>query len=111
MLATILRTKVADIISMKIIDAFVYMRKYMSYESKNTILINHEERILKFEESFERMSSKQNSIIYEEKIYDAYSILIDILNEATREVIIIDNYTNKELLDILRNVDKKIIIF
>lgn len=111
MLATILRTKVADIISMKIIDAFVYMRKYMSYESKNTILINHEERILKLEESFERMSSKQNSIIYEEKIYDAYSILIDILNEATREVIIIDNYTNKELLDILRNVDKKIIIF
>ncbi len=111
MLATILRTKVADIISMKIIDAFVYMRKYMSYESKNTILINHEERILKFEESFERMSSKQNSIIYEGKIYDAYSILIDILNETTREVIIIDNYTNKELLDILRNVDKKIIIF
>ncbi len=110
-LATILRTKVADIISMKIIDAFVYMRKYMSYESKNTILINHEERILKLEESFERMSSKQNSIIYEGKIYDAYSILIDILNEATREVIIIDNYTNKELLDILRNVDKKIIIF
>lgn len=111
MLATILRTKVADIISMKIIDAFVYMRKYMSYESKNTILINHEERILKLEESFERMSSKQNSIIYEGKIYDAYSILIDILNETTREVIIIDNYTNKELLDILRNVDKKIIIF
>ena len=111
MLATILRTKVADIISMKIIDAFVYMRKYMSYESKNTILINHEERILKLEESFERMSSKQNSIIYEGKIYDTYSILIDILNETTREVIIIDNYTNKELLDILRNVDKKIIIF
>lgn len=111
MFATILRTKVADIISMKIIDVFVYMRKYMSYESKNTILINHEERILKLEESFERMSSKQNSIIYEGKIYDAYSILIDILNEATREVIIIDNYTNKELLDILRNVDKKIIIF
>lgn len=111
MLATILRTKVADIISMKIIDAFVYMRKYMSYESKNTILINHEERILKLEESFERMSSKQNSIIYEGKICDTYSILIDILNETTREVIIIDNYTNKELLDILRNVDKKIIIF
>lgn len=110
-LATILRTKVADIISMKIIDAFVYMRKYMSYESKNTILINHEERILKLEESFERMSSKQNSIIYEGKIYDTYSILIDILNETTREVIIIDNYTNKELLDILRNVDKKLLFF
>ena len=30
MLATVLKTPVADSISMKIIDAFVYMRKYIS---------------------------------------------------------------------------------
>ena len=67
MLATILHTSVADEISMRIIDAFVYMRKYMSYESKNTILINHEERILKLEESFNKFSSKEKTIIYEGK--------------------------------------------
>ena len=44
------------------------------------------------------------------KIYDAYSILLDIFNEAKDEIIVIDNYVNKELLDILRYVDKKIII-
>lgn len=54
MLATILHTSVADEISMRIIDAFVYMRKYLSKESKNNILINHEERILKLEESFDK---------------------------------------------------------
>ena len=108
MLATILRTKVADIVSMKIIDTFVYMRKYISY--KNNILLNHEERILKLENSFDKMSSKQNSIIYEGKIYDAYSILIDILNQAKEDIIIVDNYANKELFDILRNIDRKIII-
>ena len=53
---------------------------------------------------------KQKSIIYEGKIYDAYSILLDIFNEAKDEIIIIDNYVNKELLDTLRYVDKKIII-
>lgn len=108
MLATILHTKVADVISMKIIDAFIYMRKYLSRENSNNILISHEERILKLEESFNKFSNKQKSIIYEGKIYD--SILLDIFNEAKDEIIIIDNYVNKELLDILRYVDKKIII-
>lgn len=110
MLATILHTKVADVISMKIIDAFIYMRKYLSRENSNNILISHEERILKLEESFNKFSNKQKSIIYEGKIYDAYSILLDIFNETKDEIIIIDNYINKEFLDILRYVDKKIII-
>ena len=109
-LATILHTKVADVISMKIIDTFIYMRKYLSRENSNNILISHEERILKLEESFNKFSNKQKSIIYEGKIYDAYSILLDIFNETKDEIIIIYNYINKELLDILRYVDKKIII-
>ena len=110
MLATILRTPVADIMSMQIIDAFVYMRKYLSSSNKDSMLINHENRILKLEESFDKMSSKQTSIIYDDKIYDAYSILIDILNSAKEEIIIIDNYANKELLDMLRTINKNIII-
>ena len=104
MLATILHTRVADEISMRIIDAFIYMRRYLSSDNKNTILLNHETRILKLEESFNKFNNKCNSIIYEGKIYDAYSIMLDILNEAKEEIIIIDNYVNKELLD------KKIII-
>ena len=49
MLATVLKTPVADSISMKIIDAFVYMRKYISNDliKNNDILVNHENRILK----------------------------------------------------------------
>lgn len=110
MLATILRTPVADIMSMQIIDAFVYMRKYLSSSNKDSMLVNHENRILKLEESFDKLSSKQTSIIYDGKIYDAYSILIDILNSAKEEIIIIDNYANKELLDMLRTINKNIII-
>ena len=48
MLATILRTPVADIMSMQIIEAFVYMRKYLSSSNKDSMLVNHENRILKF---------------------------------------------------------------
>ena len=110
MLATVLHTKVADEVSMKIIDAFVYMRKYLSANNKNNILVNHEERILKLEESLNKFSSKQSSIIYEGKIYDANSILLDILNDANEEIIIIDNYINKELLDLLKDINTKIIM-
>lgn len=110
MLATILRTKVASDITMRIIDAFVYMRRYLSGEIGSNMLVNHEERILKLEEQFNKFSSKRNTIIYEGKIYDAYSVMLDIFNEAKDEIIIVDNYVNKELLDILREVDKKIIV-
>lgn len=109
MLATVLKTPVADTVSMRIIDAFVYMRRYLSGEIGSNMLVNHEERILKLEEQFNKFSSKRNTIIYEGKIYDAYSVMLDIFNEAKGEIIIVDNYVNKELLDILREVDKKII--
>lgn len=110
MLATVLKTPVADAVSMRIIDAFVYMRRYLSGEIGSNMLVNHEERILKLEEQFNKFSSKRNTIIYEGKIYDAYSVMLDIFNEAKGEIIIVDNYVNKELLDILREVDKKIIV-
>ena len=110
MLASILKTEIAAQISIRIIRAFVYMRKYISYESKDNIIINHENRILKLEESFNKLSKKQNSIIYEGAIYDAYSLLLDILNESKAEIIIIDNYANKDLLDTLKNINKRIII-
>lgn len=110
MLATVLKTPVADAVSMRIIDAFVYMRRYLSGVTGSNMLVNHEERILKLEEQFNKFSSKRNTIIYEGKIYDAYSVMLDIFNEAKGEIIIVDNYVNKELLDILREVDKKIIV-
>ena len=108
MLATILRTSVADIVSMKIIDAFVYMRKYISnnFYKNEKILINHENRILMLEESFDKLNEKQkiNTLFYEGQIYDAYSLLMDILSKAKEEVIIIDNYAGKELLDIIKDI-------
>lgn len=110
MLATILKGKKATNMTLYIMDAFVYMRKYLSNDSRSSILINHEERIMKLEESFDKLASRRSSIIYEDKIYDAYSVLVGILNEAREEIIIIDNYVNKELLDILRNINRKIII-
>ena len=112
MLATVLKSKVAVETSVRIMDAFVNMRKYISnnlYQNEK-MLIGHENRILKLEESFDKLNEKQkiNTIFYEGQIYDAYSLLMDILNTSKQEIIIIDNYAGKELLDILKEIKTNI---
>ena len=117
MLATILRTKVAEEVSIRIMDAFVEMRKYINNNLIkqtyiNKLVIKDHERINLLEESFSKLEekTKRNSIFFEGQIYDAYSLLIDILNTSRNEIIIIDNYAGKELLDILKDINKNITI-
>ena len=115
MLATILKSKAASEMTIAIMDAFVLMRRFISNDlyKNNNILINHENRILLLEESFDKLSTKKdnNHIFYEGQIYDAYSLLIDILSKAKEEIIIIDNYAGKELFDITRNINVNIKIY
>ena len=109
MLATILKSKLATEVSIAIMDTFVKMRKY--FVNNNEILINHENRLLKLENVFDKFKEKEiNKIFFEGQLYDAYSIFLDILYKSNEEIIIIDNYAGKELLDILKNINKDIII-
>ena len=113
MLATILKSKVATEVSISIMDTFVKMRRYFANNlSKNEMLINHENRILRLEKTFDKFNNKKeiNKIFFAGELYDAYSLLLDILNKANDEIIMIDNYTGKELLDILKDINRKIII-
>lgn len=119
MLATILKSKVATEVSIAIMDTFVKMRHYINY---NKSFLPHkfmllekkvDENTKRINELFDKFDPKEivkDYIFFEGEFYDAYSVFIDILNRAKEEIIIIDNYAGKELLDILRKVDKKIII-
>ena len=113
MLSGLLKSDIAVKVNIEIIDAFVKMRRYFANSiSNNEILINHENRILKLEKTFNKFNKKKevNKIFFAGELYDAYSILLDILSKAEKEIIIIDNYAGKELLDLLKKVNKKIII-
>ncbi len=64
-------------------------------------------------ELFDKFNPKdivKDYLFFEGDFYDSYSLLIDIFNGVKEEIIIIDNYAGKELLDILKKIDKKIII-
>lgn len=119
MLATILKSDVATEVSIRIMDTFVRMRHYIKY---NDQLLPHKYLLLeekvdnntkRIDELFDKFNPKvitKNSIFFHNDIYDSYSVLLEILNLSREEVIIIDNYMGKTLLDELRNINRKIII-
>ena len=117
MLSGLLKNDIAAKVNVQIIDAFVKMRKYIStnlIEQKyiNKMVFDHDNEIKLLQESFSKLEKKEkiNHIFYEGQIYDAYSLLIDIFNEAKKEIIIIDNYADKSILDMITNLNVKVII-
>lgn len=119
MLATILKSKTATEVSIRIMDTFVKMRHYINY-NKNILprrFLLLEDKVdnntRKIDELFDKFNPKEitkDSIFFKGDIYDAYSVLLEIFNTAKNEMIIIDNYANKGLLDILKDIDRNIVI-
>ena len=112
MLATILKSKVATQVSIRIMDAFVAMRKYISSDliEHSKMLINHENRLSLLENTFDSFKDKNNHIFFEGQIYDAYSLMIKIFDKSKNSIIIIDNYIDKNILDILSKTNRKVIL-
>ena len=117
MLATILKSKVATQVSIAIMDAFVLMRKYISnnlIEQKyiNNLVLEDHSRVNKLEETFQKFEEKRkvSDIYFDGQIYDAYSKILDIFNSAKEEIIIVDNYADKTLLDMVKDLHVKVTI-
>ena len=120
MLATILKSKTAVNVTIAIMDAFVVMRKYINTNNFDKRLSNIETEVIEnrkniklLQDAFNKLSTKEkvNHIFFDGEIYDAYSLLMDILGKAKKEIIIIDNYAGRELFDITRNIKVNIKIY
>ena len=117
MLATILRTEVAEEISIKIMDAFVTLRHYISdnlinQKYINNLVLEDHDKIKALETSFNKLDEKRkiNEIYFNGQIYDAYSKIQDIFKTATKRIIIIDAYADNTLLDIVKRLNIDVII-
>ena len=119
MLATIIRTDVAAKVSIDIMRAFVRMRNYIKYNDqllpRKYLLLEEkvDNNTKRIDELFNKFNPKviaKNSIFFKNDIYDAYSVLLEIFDIAKEEIIIIDNYIGKALLDELRNINRKLIV-
>ena len=116
MLATILKTKVATEATIKIMDTFVYMRKFINenkgifrrminVENKTdyieSTLKEHDNKIEELFDRFDRKEDLKSKLFFNGEIYDAYSLLVDIISKANKKIIVIDSYVDKVTLDIL----------
>lgn len=117
MLATILRTEVAVEISIRIMDAFVSMRKYIAsnlIEQKyiNNLVLEDHNKIKALEISFNKLEEKKktNEIYFNGQIYDAYSKIQEIFKSAIKKLIIIDAYADNTILDIIKRLNVNVII-
>lgn len=116
MLAALLKSEVAVNISIKIVNTFMQMRKNFSennqvFERLTSLeykLLEHEKKInnilgeLKFEENIKQ------KIFFKGQIYDAYSIIIDIIKSANKKILIIDNYIDDNVLKMLSKKKKDV---
>ena len=113
MLATILKSKTAVETSIRIMDAFVLMKQYISnnlIEQRyiNNLVLKDSKRIDLIESTLSKLKEKNHHLFFKGQIYDAHSLLLDIFNETKNEIIIIDNYIDKNILDIVSKTKKKV---
>lgn len=107
-LTGVLRSNTAIEMNTKIIRTFVKMRHFIMenkdiYKSINNInnkLIEHDE---KFDYLFSKFDKKER-LFLEGETFDAYYNILSIMEESHNEIIIIDNYADITLLDLIRNI-------
>ena len=69
---------------------------------------NNTKRINELFDMFDPKVITRNYIFYKGEFFDAYILLwLEIFDEAKEEIIIINNYASKELLKILKDINKK----
>ena len=122
MLATVLRTEVAEKVSINIMDAFVAMRHFIGsnlIEQKliNNVVLENQEKISIIEkdvkllqESFDKLESKRKDtgIYFNGQIFDAYSNILNIFSKAKKKLVIIHSYADNTILNIAKRLKVKV---
>lgn len=125
MLSAVLRSETAVQVSIKIMDAFVEMRRFLAsntlmFEKINEMEVkqlafqkNTEE---KFDKIFHYISEHEESsqkIFFDGQIYDAFSLLVDLVSKAEKKLVLVDNYVDVGTLNILakKKPDVEVVVY
>ena len=116
MLSGLLKNEIAVKVSISIMNAFVAMRKFIInnaavFERLTTVEYKMLEYDNNFDKIFDALQKEENikqKIFFDGQIYDSYSLLIDIIKKANKEIIIIENYVDKTILDLLAKKNKDV---
>ena len=117
MLSSVLRSKIAIEVNIRIMRAFVSMRHFMA---SNTAIFQRLETIEyhqlemqkqqdvaneRIDEVFRRLDEgnvqQKQGIFFDNQIYDAYSFVSELIKSAKQRIILIDNYVDESVLTLL----------
>lgn len=116
MLSTVLHSQTAIAVSIKIMDAFVAMRRFIAtnaqlFQRLETIeyhqleMKQHQEVADKrIDEVFKRLDANippMQGIFYDGQVFDAYRFVSDLIRKAKRSIVLIDNYVDDTVLTLL----------
>lgn len=120
MLSAVLRSSIAIQISIRIMETFVEMRKYLAnstllLEKVNSLETRQIESEIhraefeakteqRFEQVFEYISAHEEAnqkIFFDGQIFDAFSLLTELVQRAKKSIVLIDGYVDVGTLNIL----------
>lgn len=127
MLSAVLRSDVAIQVSIQIMETFVEMRRYIAsnellYKKVNDLEthliesdIQHKAFEQKTDERFKEVfdyiaqhQERNQKIFFDGQIFDAFSLLADIVSQANKSIILIDGYVDIGTLNILSKKKKAV---
>lgn len=121
MLSAVLNSDIAIQVSIHIMTAFVEMRRFLAnnsvlFEKISEVNWRQQEYEKRTDERFEKVfdyiaehNEVKKKVFFDGQIYDAFSLLVELVSSAENFIILIDNYVNVDTLNILakkkRNVN------
>lgn len=121
MLSTVLHSQIAVAVSIKIMDAFVAMRRFIATNAKlfqrleiieyhQLEMKKHQELTDKrIDEVFRRFDANippLQGIFYDGQVFDAYRFVSDLMRKAKHSIVLIDNYVDDTVLTLLDKREK-----
>ena len=113
MLSGVLRSDVAVQASIRIMNTFVEMRRFIAnhallFEKVSDIELKQLEYQKNTDEKFDKVfryiedhAESEQKIFFDGQIYDAFSLITSIIRKAQKEIILIDGYVDVDTLNIL----------
>ena len=116
MLASVLRSEIAVQMSIKIVDAFVAMRHTLlnndqlfnrieSIEHHQLIMLERQDKTeSQIETIFQALSKYElpkENVFYNNQLFDAHILMSQLIESATKRIIVIDNYVDASVLTLL----------
>ena len=74
------------------------------------MVLRHDKDIKLLQETFDKFEESKNQIFFDGQIFDSYSKIVDIMSIAKEELIIVDCYANKVMLDMISKINVKVIL-